>query len=65
MSTAKPSLEASIRELEAQLAEVSDELASASETVARHAEQLQTLDLLAQGLARLRAQVTVSGHEPE
>ena len=50
-------LAASIRALEAQLDAVSEELASDSETVARHAEQLQTLDLLAQGLARLRGQV--------
>jgi len=52
--TAAPDLVATISELEAQLAAVSDDLASAPETVARHAGQLQTLDLLAQGLVRLR-----------
>jgi len=53
----EPDLAASIRALEAQLAAVSDELASAPETIVRHPEQLQTLDLLAQGLARLRGRV--------
>lgn len=53
----EPDLAASIRALEAQLAAVSDELASSPETIARHMEQLQTLDLLAQGLARLRGRV--------
>lgn len=52
-----PSLEASIQELEAQLAAISDALASAPETIARHPEQLQLLDLMAQGLARLRRRV--------
>lgn len=53
----EPDLAASIRALEAQLATVSDELASTPETIARHPEQLQTLDLLPQGLARLRGRV--------
>jgi len=49
---------ASIGALEAQLAAVSDDLASNPKTVAPHADQLQALDLLAQGLARLRGQVS-------
>lgn len=53
----EPDFAVSIRALEAQLAAVSDEFASTPETIARHPEQLQTLDLLAQGLARLRERV--------
>ncbi|MEO6248672.1 MAG: hypothetical protein ABIO85_08865 [Sphingomicrobium sp.] len=50
-------LPASVRTLEAQLAAVSDALASSPETIARHGAELQSLDLLAQRLARLRRQV--------
>ncbi|MEO5640860.1 MAG: hypothetical protein ABIQ98_03730 [Sphingomicrobium sp.] len=43
-----------VRALEALLVAVSDDLAADPATVARHAGELQKLDLLAQGLARLR-----------
>jgi hypothetical protein len=60
-TVAAPELSVKIRDLEALLDTVSDDLAAAPETVARHSAQLQSLDLLAQGLAKLRASVEQSG----
>lgn len=50
----RPPLTAQVAEFEAMLAAVSDALASDPATVARHLIPLQTLDLLAQKLARLK-----------
>ena len=54
VSARQTSLAERVRELEALLLAVSDDLAADPATVARHAGELQKLDLLAQGLARLR-----------
>lgn len=46
-----------LRDLERLLLDISDDLGSDPETAARYSAQLQKLDLLAQGLARLRGSI--------
>lgn len=46
-----------LKELERLLHDVSDDLASDPATVARHGAQLQKLDLIAQGLVRMRGSI--------
>ena len=53
----EPSPARLLRDLERLLLDVSNDLASDSATVARHGTQLQKLDLIAQGLVRLRGSV--------